>query len=65
MVQKNYLDVYRFDSWGTSTIPKFEVGQQVDFFGIEPPFVILICKALIFEWESRNEVVCTEFWPID
>lgn len=25
---KNYLDVYRFDNWGTSTIPKFEVGQQ-------------------------------------
>lgn len=25
---KNYLDVYRFDSWGASTIPNFEVGQQ-------------------------------------
>lgn len=25
---KNYLEVYRFESWGSSTIPNFEVGQQ-------------------------------------
>ncbi|KAI5070985.1 hypothetical protein GOP47_0013236 [Adiantum capillus-veneris] len=25
---KNYLEVYRFESWGGSTIPTFEVGQQ-------------------------------------
>ncbi|KAH7404160.1 hypothetical protein KP509_15G013100 [Ceratopteris richardii] len=25
---KNYLEVYRFESWGGSTIPNFEVGQQ-------------------------------------
>ncbi|KAJ7519084.1 hypothetical protein O6H91_20G022100 [Diphasiastrum complanatum] len=28
IIAKNYLEVYRFDSWGASTIPKFEVGQQ-------------------------------------
>ncbi|CAK9208461.1 unnamed protein product [Sphagnum troendelagicum] len=25
---KNYLEVYCYDSWGASTIPNFEVGQQ-------------------------------------
>jgi DNA topoisomerase IA len=28
---KNYLEVYCYDSWGTSTIPNFEVGQQVSY----------------------------------
>jgi hypothetical protein len=55
VVQKNYLDVYRFDSWGTSTIPKFEVGQQVDSFTIDPPCTILVYEVLIFGWEIRNQ----------
>ncbi|BBM97047.1 DNA topoisomerase III [Marchantia polymorpha subsp. ruderalis] len=25
---KNYLEVYIYDSWGTSTLPTFEIGQQ-------------------------------------
>ena len=54
MVQKNYLDVYRFDSWGTSTIPSFEVGQQVDFFIIDPSFMILVYSVLIFLMGNRN-----------
>ncbi|KAK9110282.1 hypothetical protein Sjap_018342 [Stephania japonica] len=28
IVEKNYLDVYRFESWGGSMIPKYLVGQQ-------------------------------------
>jgi hypothetical protein len=31
ILQKNYLEVYCYDSWGTSTIPNFEVGQQVSY----------------------------------
>lgn len=27
--QKNYLDVYRFESWGGSLIPTYVQGQQV------------------------------------
>jgi hypothetical protein len=27
--QKNYLDVYRFESWGDSMIPTYLQGQQV------------------------------------
>ncbi|WMV29067.1 hypothetical protein MTR67_022452 [Solanum verrucosum] len=27
---KNYLDVYRFESWGGSVIPTYSFGQQVD-----------------------------------
>ena len=30
--QKNYLDVYRFESWGTSTIPTYVPGQQVCYW---------------------------------
>jgi len=53
-VQKNYLDVYRFDNWGTSTIPKFEVGQQVYSFTVGPPFMILLYKLLTLGQESSN-----------
>lgn len=28
ILAKNYLDVYRFESWGTSTIPTYVPGQQ-------------------------------------
>ncbi|XP_021810979.1 DNA topoisomerase 3-alpha isoform X1 [Prunus avium] len=28
IVAKNYLDVYRFESWGGSLLPTYEVGQQ-------------------------------------
>ncbi|XP_010546323.1 PREDICTED: DNA topoisomerase 3-alpha isoform X2 [Tarenaya hassleriana] len=28
ILAKNYLDVYRFESWGGSVIPKYERGQQ-------------------------------------
>ncbi|PIA28480.1 hypothetical protein AQUCO_06900036v1 [Aquilegia coerulea] len=28
IIAKNYLDVYRFESWGNSTIPKYTFGQQ-------------------------------------
>ncbi|XP_010270299.1 PREDICTED: DNA topoisomerase 3-alpha [Nelumbo nucifera] len=28
ILQKNYLDVYRFESWGGSMIPTYSVGQQ-------------------------------------
>ncbi|KAF5178936.1 Dna topoisomerase 3-alpha, partial [Thalictrum thalictroides] len=28
IIVKNYLDVYRFESWGNSTIPKYTFGQQ-------------------------------------
>jgi hypothetical protein len=31
ILQKNYLEVYCYDSWGASTIPNFEVGQQVSY----------------------------------
>ncbi|RVW86840.1 hypothetical protein CK203_036079 [Vitis vinifera] len=29
--EKNYLDVYRFESWGGSMIPTYVFGQQVCF----------------------------------
>jgi len=29
VLQKNYLDIYRFETWGGSVIPTYEVGQQV------------------------------------
>ncbi|CAM9000781.1 unnamed protein product [Rhodiola kirilowii] len=28
ILAKNYLDVYRFESWGGSMIPRYDVGQQ-------------------------------------
>ncbi|KAL5714566.1 DNA topoisomerase [Ranunculus cassubicifolius] len=28
ILERNYLDVYRFESWGASTIPKYVFGQQ-------------------------------------
>ncbi|XP_031504229.1 DNA topoisomerase 3-alpha [Nymphaea colorata] len=28
ILAKNYLDVYRFESWGGSTIPMYQLGQQ-------------------------------------
>lgn len=30
--QKNYLDVYRFESWGSSMIPAYVFGQQVCYW---------------------------------
>ena len=32
--QKNYLDVYRFESWGGSMIPTYVFGQQVCFWSL-------------------------------
>lgn len=31
MFQKNYLDVYRFETWGGSMIPTYNNGQQACF----------------------------------
>lgn len=31
MFQKNYLDVYRFETWGGSMIPTYNNGQQASF----------------------------------
>ncbi|KAL2941797.1 DNA topoisomerase 3-alpha [Bienertia sinuspersici] len=32
-LQKNYLDVYRFESWGGSMIPTYLLGQQLADYG--------------------------------
>lgn len=54
MVQKNYLDVYRFDNWGTSTIPKFEVGFQVDYFTSGPSF--MTCCSCLNLWTKLSYI---------